>query len=724
MKDCPLKTTIALPKTFGIVGLISTLALFSLQCIDMPQTPVMPNWNTQLSIPLVDTVYSLNDAFKDNDEISSLNGVFQYRPAPRIFDPIVIGDSNTLRLNPPVTDTSFSQQVGELEIPVPAPFFERLTAASIITDFATFRDPNTNRDTTLPIMIDPTQPITIFPIPQIGFTELPASFLDTTIVFPSTGDFNYLQLTSGGFQLVVTNNLPIDLPTVPVEIRNSDNELLATVSLSNLLSGAADSQFIDLANKKITGGMSVKIALDVPSRQLPITFLPEHGVGIKATLVGPLVVRRAEVRIPAFVIADEHISTVPIDDSTFVNEVRFSRGKVRVTISSAIDADVSFFFTFKELVRSKLNEPFSIDEVVSPTQPLTFTVPLGLGENDYRFLSQQNQNTINLALKVKTLEPDRITTIYDTNSVSVRVEFLDTPFILDAVRGRLTPFHRSVNETVEIPEIRVGSGFSADSVVLPNSSLRLFIASNAGHPFDLALNILGFDKEGRQRGQIGLPSNDESPTPGVWRFRPGRENVIELNGNLFSQFMKQFPESQLRRLSIVGSIDVNPIDVYSNPDDPNHIGQIVIGDSVFTRAEYGVPLSLGVYNGAFTDTIDIGGSDSKGSTIDEDILTSIVEGRLSFQVENTIPVHLGLRTSFLDAFGRVILTPDSLDITTGTSQPTLRLTRDQALKFNQAKKVIVRLLMDTESQTAILNTSQYVKVRLSANLVYNVNPTK
>lgn len=708
----------------GLIVILLLASLVSLQCFKQPLAPVAPNWDVQLSIPIVDTEYFLKDALRDNLDIRTSGIFYEYRPAPYDFDPIPVGDTTKLKLDPPTRDTTISQRLGIITVS-PTTAINQIIPVSQVVPPITISRPPPLGDTTIFISDTSVTVIDSICIPRPLFpdtcvlTQLPGTQKDTTIAFPANPDFDYIRVQTGGLRFRIENRLPIPTVFATLKVINADNDTISALpSLSIPGRTLKDTTVNFTPGVKLTSALRVFVSVSSPVAPLPVTFLPGDGLIFRVD-VTQITSDEAKIRIPATPLADIQETRLIVDDSTYIRRVAFRRGTIGLDINSSIGAAVRVRFKFKELLSIAAADTFVIDTLIAPRGNYLRNIDLTGWA-----LQTADSNNIHFELQIRTIESTGTDTIFSTSGVTTRVQFLNTPFQIRTITGRARPFTLDVNDTINLPEIRLGSSFTADSIKLGKDTLRIYVQTAAGHPADLSLVVRGLRQDNSVAATIRIPPQG-SPDPNMRRFVPAVRNEVILTGGFLDDFLRNFPNGQPARLAVIGSGIMNPYDVYNNPSAPGHIGRIDDTTKLYVGASFLVPLQVAIYNGVFKDTVRIGDTTTTGTQVDPNLLTSILEGNFFFRIQNSIPVNLKLKTDFLNQAG-VSIVADSVSIfdTTGVQTPMIRLTKDRALKFNESKRAVIKLFLGTGNQAAAFDTTQSIRVRMFANLKFNVNPTK
>ncbi|MBI3194700.1 MAG: hypothetical protein HYZ34_09595, partial [Ignavibacteriae bacterium] len=143
-------------------------------------------------------------------------------------------------------------------------------------------------------------------------------------------------------------------------------------------------------------------------------------------------------------------------------------------------------------------------------------------------------------------------------------------------------------------------------------------------------------------------------------------------------------------------------------------------------------MKIGIFNGAFADTLDL--DDNGEDKIDKDVLTKIKQASVFFNIENAMPMGVSLHTSFLNVNNSPILslpkfneTPIAIqagtpDVPRQTPSPIrVSVQTSDADKFNDTKRVIVRIVLNSNNIPTAFTNRDYIRVRAYANIVANIN---
>ncbi|MFI5252766.1 MAG: hypothetical protein ACHQQQ_10085 [Bacteroidota bacterium] len=689
--------------------LIPLLVLLSWQCFEIPKSPVAPIWDTQLSVPLLDSLYRVSQAMRNNANVITDSMGYLYKPLPFNFRPADIGSQ--LKLTPQIGDKNFSHKIGKLEVNLPATFGPTYLSTDLIS---------------------PPLPSNA-PIAAFGPTPLPNSA--STV---RTQQFEFIHFDSGTLTLRITNTLPIPI-NFPngITVRDSTNAVIATFgatgvgpTIDTIVNATSSLSGVTLYNTLTFTGRYYSAG----SGGSPVTITDFEGVSLKLGLSNATA-DSARAKFGINIRQDTSFSTFIVDSLTLVKSVSFNNGKLQLTFNNTIGVPFNIHFTVLDLLDNNTQQPVVYDTVLS-SSPLPVIYPIDL--KNYTIASSDGSliNSIHFALQLKSIAFDSISviTVHATDSLSGAINAIDTPFQIHMVEGVSAPIPFTVNDTVEIPLGRIPYNFSAESLALSAINLKLLLNS-PGHPTDVHAALYGLTQDNVITSSLFIPDADTSHKH---RFQPNGDSYSP-DSNLVANFISRFLSQKGNRIMIVAKGLVNPWDVYYTI--PHSIGTIYDTSHAYASLEVSVPLKAYILNGYLRDTLDVAKNSSTGTLVDPDILTSIKRATVSFYVENTIPFVITLSLKFLGQnMDSVLQIPGPLSpnlqikgaIDSGgvripfkTGPISIQISNSDAQQFNLAKKVVISIeLNSARMAVAQFDTTDYVHVRAYTNMVYTVNSDK
>jgi hypothetical protein len=366
---------------------------------------------------------------------------------------------------------------------------------------------------------------------------------------------------------------------------------------------------------------------------------------------------------------------------------------------------------------------------------------------------------VHFSVSIKALKPTQGKVLISKDD-SVRVDI--TPlnnnqspprktYVLSKVIGKLKPTIVPINETVDASIGDIGNEFSADSIKFDSVSITLNILSTGSFPTDLIMKVVGLDNKGNQHGT--LTAQEIKPGGGLTdtlRINPGQTKKIVFDkttstgANGIDQFLSSFfsggNASLPSKLQVVGQAVIDPASYYKYPDST---GTVQIGDSVFTSVEFSFPVTIGIINGTFKDTVVI--SDSSGNKIDKKSLTQIDSGQVVFAIFNGFPLQISVGSKLLPGRANNKSIPDTVVLLSlpktgviladsaryvsnpnspiGITGTVITLDTADVDKINPANFVAVTIKLNTSGSNMPVEfkKSYYVQLKAFVSVRYNVD---
>ncbi len=672
------------------------LVFSSWQCFEVPEDPVMPTWTTQFSVPLIDTVFFLNDALKENPDILQDGSYYVYHPKIFQFDSVTVGDRIALTPNASI---SFQKTIGTFDASMNAPIEVFVSTETII---GSAPPPN------------PT------PVPSFSWQ----SHLD----LPAIPVFETVHLQSGNFSLQIKNSLPvqIDLPS-GMSVLNQDNSVVATFSNVSIPAHSTWAPApASLAN--ITMDNNLKVAFNVSSQGSngnSVQLYADSGLTASVQITDAVA---DQIQATSFKRLDFSSSFNPFvfDDSTYFQQATFKKGRFRLQIQNALQLGLTAQISMNEFRSISTNQPFLLTIPLNANTTVTNDIDL----TQWKLVAPNNgiANALTCSLRVSssTLSSSTPITLNATDQVQLTVQALDTPFIIKSVSGVSKPILLNITDTVKLDVGKLSTNFNADSVLLNTLKMKMNLYSGGGFPVDLTLTLNGLNASNSVIATTTLQPNGGSPNPNAFRLQPSVHDTLTFKN--LHVFISNYLTHRGERLIIKGNALLNPYDVYAT----RQIGTVADTSSFHSSFDVSTHLSIGILNGVFTDTLDEDGDD--GDKIDKDILDRIKQATVYFRIENAIPMGVEIDTKFLDASNNTLLnlpqigaTPIKIDAGSVAS-PTVTLTpirigisTSDAEKFNDTKRIIANLKINSNGQTRMFTSGDYIRVRAYANIVVKVS---
>lgn len=688
----------AVTATRTVAGMALVLTIVSVTCFNEPLSPVVPSWDVDLTLPLANRYYSLLEIVRKEPTLLTVGAGNQiiYSTTAR-GNPILLGEAVTL--TPP--DTTVHLKFGVFSVTAPS--------LSIPLDI-----PWLPRGATIPV------PDTTF---SLGDIE------DTIATFQS------VTFDSGAIHFTITNNLPVPIEMVDVvRIEDRSSNIVASFSFvpPTIPANSARTASDDLRNKTFTNiyritGLTVHTPGSISPVQIPSGDLLVAGIqatGLKAR-------QAVQAFIPPQRLVDNDTASFELDDSTLVKEAYLLRGRLDFSFVNHVNLDMVFAFRLREVQRPMGSGyiPYA-DSVVLPALG-SGIVAIDLSGARIQSPSFDLVRSLNVVSSViLPAGSSGPVTVNDTDKVSVSAT-TGVPLVVDTAEVVLAPTWVDVNTAIDVDFGDLPTRFSGQ-LTIPFAPLTLQSISTIGFASDLDIRIGARRSPGGDSIFLQIPQSQR-------RLEPGIDSIVfdgQEVGFFLSQLGSRLPDS----LSITGRALVNPPDLY----DPSLSGASGAGrnSSITPVFSLQAPLRLGINSGVYSDTVSIGdttGDGYKDYQINKARIDDVNYGKAYIEVENGLPVQLGVDMRLLDSLrGTLLLLPQSglrVNVTAASvdaegnvilpanSTSLIELGEQDVRQFSPAEFLAYSVaLMTTPGSPAVrFRTNDYVKVRMWTTLSYRVN---
>jgi hypothetical protein len=716
------------------------LMLLSLNCVKTPAEAVMPSWQTQLTLPIVDRTYYFSELVAKDDKYETLvNGEVVYRPTDVLNTPTAITMptvtpiearvSNTLGAVPltlsplPEIDLSVTQLLGEAppQQPWGAGDMAVVQNQPVLSDTAMF-DYVTFESARITIRL--------------------ANTMNFDVIFPSgIKVFNVFSATDTSKVLV----------TFPVGLLKAGQSM----NLSADISGLTMSSRLELKYLLQTVGLNGTVL--TPTGKLAASMVIDRGYdGTSPTL------REAKVLVTSdYGKVSKNGFMKLIDDSTYIKRAEFSSGGFNLTIANIVPVDLATGLVIDELVNKRTGQPFRLkvngtgaeqDEVVIPANT-TFVQAVDL--SNYTFVSKNisgsdtmSTDGVHYTMTVRSVsaaDSKRVIAAGDSISVAIVPKMIANtiqPLTVSKFEGVIKPTIVTINETVKTDFGIVADKFSADSIKFDNATIVLKLFTKTTYPADITLRVTAW-----HNGVKGLSMNvpgGNGGLNGAYRIIPGDTARIVFNkstttsGISIDQFMNSFTANGKielpDKLVLEGTGIIEPVDVYKNGTN-GKIGSVTDRDSISSSLEFYFPVRVAIQNGIFRDTTEF------TNTLEKDKLDLLETGKVTFQIENTFPVEgdvslmmMGSK-SVQDTLLNLTKTPLHIESAvynasgenaSSRSYSFVTLAKGEASKFYAATCAAVKAHMQTSGnkQPVAFRSTDHIRVKAYGTFDVNVDFNK
>jgi hypothetical protein len=685
-----------------------TLAILALQCVELPPEPVLPTYDVQASVPLLDRSFSVEDfSSKDSALVASGDGGLIYR-STESFDPLDIG---TLEVSPEPGSQSVTLGTFQVVMPAIAPVnfsFEEITG-------------------TPPPPGSFVVPAGSFSLPETPIGPLPS--------------FEFIEFDSGTISVTIRNTLPFPLELLePLVIRNDvlsgpmDTSEIAAWTFAGVLAAntGTQTQVSDLRDVILkpqvkipsvnvsTSGSGGSVSIDAGDAL-------EVEIGFSGTRV-----RAARAEIPPQSVLSFEDSTFVVDDSVTLSQAFFRNGSLSIEVENNIDVDVGVSVRFDELQDRITGLPFEVSHQFSGLG--TLTVPVDLSDLRYQSPYTGVGTLATFTVGVSTVaNADSSKEVRSTDNVRVSI-VPGVSIAAERITGRIKPTLVEVESGAQgfsLGEIatKAEGDFTFDSL-----EVLLKVSTSSGFPADYDIRFIGMD---RRRVPPLVDSLLVPPPAGSLQRRvfptPGQSTSILLDNtaglnNFLSKFFPHLPDTFIIR----GTLLLNPPDIF---DTPQGFQTVYDTSRLYSSVDMSFPVRMGITNGRITDTISL----NVREQFPKEIASSTRSGSLSFEIENGLPLALWFRSALLRPGPGGV--PDTLlqiptdgprfiasgvtgsdgAVTNPTiSRFTIALSGQEAARFEEAGSLWIELLVESAVSGSIVKVRTTDIVRGLAAL--GVNP--
>jgi hypothetical protein len=426
----------------------------------------------------------------------------------------------------------------------------------------------------------------------------------------------------------------------------------------------AQRPLLQLKLNESINGFSISDAVKLPN----FNSLPEQSIysfdklnSSDLILINSIAKSNAGVRIPFLNILQQYDKNIQLSQSIDLNfsagsdlpsdfklnNIKFSKGKIRVNVKKGLPHTTILKFTFNEITK---NSKKLVDSIVYKPGADFMEIDLSGYEADF--------STKKLSFSIDDLIIVPISQdILSTDKIILSVEMFDIDFeSIEGYFGKLSI--PEINDTIKIEELKELKG----KFGITDPSIKLTVKNGFGIPVELGMDNFAVIRKDLTK----LPLIVNTPLSIKCPAKLGDQDVtsiLELNKNTISNIDK-LVSSETKEIQIGGKLLVN------KDGDPNTSKNFIKNtSSISLDAEVTVPLTGYASGFTFADTSDFSYS--------FDGLTSL-QMRLVYR--NTLPIDIDAKVTFLDKFDNPIKVGNQ--VLNLLSSSTDKLIKSPELKFD------------------------------------------
>jgi hypothetical protein len=668
------------------------LSLFAVNCSRDLQTPLAPKWDVDLTVPITDRTLTLGEMIDRDSSLIHVGAGNQLVFSKSVAaPPTFVGDQ--------ITWTP-SAATGQL----------RLGAFSMKVD-----------PVILSMNVPGLVPGATVPVPASSFVlpDVPNAMQDEATI----------TCASGTIGMTIRNNLPVQLVgTSPVKLVDGQGTIQAFFDFTNVAIPPGGSQTIydDLTDRTIGNGTGISgFSFHTPGSGTPVT-IPADSMLVATLSTSGLRASNAHMSgIPAQRLVDNAKTNMDFVDSTIIQDVRAKSGRLALEFRNRINLGVLLKFRLSELWRSVGGRMVQFEDSVSLTADGEASYEMNLA--GYRIASPTGGLVTSLELVSAVIIPSDVTTpvgLHDTDKVEISMSML-SPIVIDSANAVLKPTWIDMNTVVPL-----GLGTAVQKykwqLLIPSASLVLNTNSTVDCPADLYLTLSATKDAAGNLATLTVPASQRRLT--------GGQGVITFDETEVGAFLSQLSAGLPDSIRISGKVLVNPSDVYV----PGAAGLRSIGRncSFGGTLSLNVPLKVGFGGSVYCDTAAVGDGKQRPPSGEVD---GVNTGRVMMQLENALPMQVGVKLRLMDFMRQPILTiPQSgvpVQMTSASvdaqGNVTMPAHSTVVLELNHAEAQLVSpacyveytfdLSTSLGSPAVYFKTTDYIHVQSWSEISYGVN---
>jgi hypothetical protein len=588
------------PVALALAVTALALAVLLVSGCSEPLAPMLPEWDVDANLPLINQTYSMSDLLSDNEMLRiSQNGenvlvVTQRHPlrAFSLADHLRIDDRQFRR----------SEHLDILRFDIP--------------DYM---------DQALDIF-------TLFPNLPRGMQSVPSmrNELGLGVDIDARSYFEEMTFAKGNLALIFTNKAPVPLRLEQIRLLNAQGGSIASSSYSGLVQPGATVNLpaISLAGLTLTSRMRLGFDVSTPgSAGAQVDVSSSQYLGIKGSITDSDILSVKGYVPSQEVLLSEHIDLAGSSGMRVKNGT-VQGGTLAFTIVNHFNlaADVAITLQGASIDGRSLGATSTVPAKGSATLTINLAGAL---------LTPQNETMLIYDARVLTEDAsNKSVLVKRSDSVSVTAALKSVTFA--EMTGRLSPKTLHIRK-MERSDFGIDKSI-AGSITLSEATMWATLRNQAQLPVGIVeANVLGKRVGGKSSALEVHPIGIAAKSQTLVRFDDGQV-VTFLNS-----FSPALPDS----LGLEGTFTLNPDGLY---------GSASAADSVTGDLFVEFPLRFTQVSGSVTDTVEMFIDEASRKKLAE-----VNEGILMFDVENHLPTSVTIEPEFLDNRYKLLLAPVSTD---------------------------------------------------------------
>lgn len=658
------------------------LGLSLVGCFEKPLSPVAPVWDVQVSVPLMNRAYTVNQLVEKNPTLlhSDPSGVIVYTNSQQ-FSPISV--RKDLKVAP--ASETYQSSVGTFRIKSPPSRVRRLSAGELNPALG----------------YAPGQSVVV---PSFNFSLVSQSF-------PTVSEVQQATIASGQVIVTLINQMPVPVDNLSLTVQSQLGRVAEYSHTAAIQPNDSTKQAFSLANLTIGNALSFNLDGHILGGAGSVVVDTSAAVLVRLDFPTEIDASRAVAQLPANTFTTS--GSFDIDDSTRIDNAAISDGSVTVTLNNSLGVSGQVSLVMPEL-RQQSGGPFTqVIPFKAGQQMIRIVYPL----SGYSIQAPSGQ--LNYNATTQTYDTGKNFVTLDS-SMTVSGSVTTSVIYFEKFQGTVKPTNISMNvsRSVDLGEVnRIFTGsarFSQARVVLTVTNPTRFA-------IDLNSAITGTSSVTGQSASVSIPQDQRRIS-----YPQTSITLTETNSSIVS-FLNSFSGKVPDKFTVLGNALLNPN--YAS-------GSVNANDSIRIGFSIEIPMQVGVVNGIARDTNSVDISSDARKEID-----NTNYGKLTLEVGNGLPVSIEISLDLLDAERTKLLTlpkasqpPFAVSsaqvdaqgrvIVPASSTTYLELTSDDISKFHPSQYVAFSMTIGTSGGGSVpvqFRTTDSVHVRAYSTLNYRVN---
>ncbi|HOV98674.1 MAG TPA: hypothetical protein PK595_03765 [Bacteroidota bacterium] len=548
-----------------------------------------------------------------------------------------------------------------------------------------------------------------------------------------TNVMDYVVVNQGSITVAIQNNLPVAITIdQPIVLRNNFSGDTSTIASFDDIGRIEPHQNISrtepIDGKFIKGIIQFDpIFLTIDGSSVPVTISSSDGI-LFSLSTSKILADSAYAVIPEQTITSVKDSVVTMDDSVVVRNATFRRGTMNAIIENHLDINVGVDFEIHDVLQNGAQYTY---KTPLPRKQQTIQ-PLDFSKLQIQPIHQRQVGTeAEFSIGITTISSGgQKRTVSKNDYVKVTLEPQGQLYIA-SFTGRILPQTITLNSNVPTNiNFRDLNKLTAEEINFKGIRLDLRLPISSGFPMDYNIKIYAKNTAEHWVDSIEMISG----TNGFQRIDPtasGTPVITVSNVPNFDAFISKFFPEAPDSFYLRGTVVVSPYDVYST----DNTYSIYDTSKVYPSMDVNFPMTAGIKNGHFTETVEI------ESNISEDVTERTQEGSLTFNFINKLPMNLTCKTYMLgwidstrhlygkldsviisDTIKACLVGSDGYTTTPVKSKASVTLTRSQAENLNRADSLQIDVGLSTaknDGSPVKVRTTDYVTVYVTGTLIIN-----